>query len=37
MVLKNNLLGTENGTMRWDVGEIVTVIAQREERFKKKK
>ncbi|KAJ6854441.1 hypothetical protein NC651_039376 [Populus alba x Populus x berolinensis] len=32
MVLRNNLLGTENGVMRCDVEEIVTVIAQREER-----
>ena len=36
MVLRNNLLGAENGIMRWYVDEIVTVIAQREERFKKK-
>jgi len=35
MVLRNNLLGTENGVMRCDVEEIVTVIAQREERFKR--
>ena len=31
MVLRNDLLGAENGIMRWDVEEIVTVIAQREE------
>uniref|UniRef100_A0A2K1R9W4 Uncharacterized protein n=1 Tax=Populus trichocarpa TaxID=3694 RepID=A0A2K1R9W4_POPTR len=36
MVLRNNLLGTENGVMRCDVEEIVTVIAQREERFKRR-
>ena len=35
MVLRN-LLGTENGVMRCDVEEIVTVIAQREERLRKK-
>jgi hypothetical protein len=29
MVLRNNLLGTENGVMRCDVEEIVTVRAQR--------
>ena len=31
MVLRNDLLGAENGIMRWDVEEIVTVKAQREE------
>jgi hypothetical protein len=36
MVLRNNLLGTENGVMRCDVEEIVTVIAQREDRFKRR-
>jgi len=36
MVLRNNLLGTENGVMRCDVEDIVTVIAQSEERFKRR-
>jgi len=36
MVLRNNILGTENGVMRCDVEEIVTVIAQSEERFKRR-
>ena len=31
MDLRNDLLGAENGIMRWDVEEIVTVIAQRDE------
>ena len=32
MVLRNDLqLGAENGIMRWDVEEIVTVIPRREE------
>ena len=36
MVLRNNVLGTENGVMRCNAEEIVTVRAQREERFKRK-